>query len=322
LSNKEFTIREYKDSDLKGVLDLWEHHSGWGRPETEEYEGWMKTPFGDCIVLVAENKKDLIIGQLVLTPTELVIYGKNQNALKLSAPIIHGDYRRGTNMINMESLMIQIFLKAYQIMQKKNYTWWYSFPAAGWSKIMGSIHRFGLSPWKYNFYECFEIMDSNIKTSDFSLQILDEFSDEISIIWDQFKGLNKDRSFVTRDLEWLKYKWGGDLKVGIYDSTGKLDGYAVIKKQSGLILDFILLSSKEIPAVLTKLKQLFDNHLKTEGVSIPGLKIMKNFPLSEKLDKVMTQPVDFQFLFGLSALKDFEKLEKINFTDWYVFPND
>lgn len=321
MSNKEFTIREYKDTDLTGVLDLWECYSGWGRPETEEYERWMKTPFGDCIVLVAENKKDLIIGQLVLTPTELVIYGKNQNALKLSAPIIHEDYRY-SNILERESLMIQIFLKAYQIVQKKDFDWFYSFPAAGWSKIMGLTHRFGLGPWKINFYEGFEIIDNNIKSSDFSLQVLDEFPDEISIIWEQFKVQNKDKSFVTRDLEWLKYKWGDDLKVGIYDSTGKLDGYAVIKKQSGLILDFILLSSNEIPAVLTKLKQLFDNHLRTEDVSSPGLKFMKNSLFSEKLDGVVIQPVDFQFLFGLSALKDFEKLEKTNFTDWYVFPND
>ena len=322
MEQQKYKIREYKDSDLQGVLNLWEHHSGWGRPETEEYEGWMKTPFGDCIVLVAENKKDLIIGQLVLTPTELVIYGKNQNALKLSAPIIHGDYRRGTNMINKESLIIQIFLKAYQIAQKKNYTWWYSFPAAGWSKIMGLIHRFGLSPWKYSFYECFEIMDSNIKTSDFSLQILDEFSDEISIIWDQFKRLNKDRSFVTRDLEWLKYKWGDDLKIGIYNLSDALVGYAVIKQNTGLILDFVMLSSKDTPVVINELKQLFDTLMKSEGVSNPGLKFMQTDYLKRNLNGVNVKPVAFQFVFGLSALKNSDVLDAIDLNDWYVFPND
>ncbi len=59
MSQKEFTIREYKDSDLQGVLSLWEHHSGWGRPETKEYEKWMQTPYGDCVVLVAEHQKEV-----------------------------------------------------------------------------------------------------------------------------------------------------------------------------------------------------------------------------------------------------------------------
>lgn len=322
MGTKEFIIREYKDSDLKGVLDLWEHYSGWGRPAPEEYERWMKTPFGDCIVLVAKNNKDLIIGQLVLTPSKLVIYGKDQSALKLSAPIIHEDYRRGTNMINMESLMIQIFLKAYQIVQNKEYTWLYSFPAVGWSKIMGLTHHFGLTPWKYNFYECLEIIDSNIKTSAFSLQLLDEFPDEISFIWEQFKVQNKDKSFVTRDLKWLKYKWGGDLIVGIYNSVGKIRGYAVVKQKTGLILDFVLLDSQETPNVLTKLKQLFDNHLKTVDISNPGIKFMKTLLMSKMIGDIETKPVDFQFLFGFSALKDFSETEKINFDDWFVFPND
>lgn len=321
MNQQKFIIREYNKSDIQGVLDLWEYHSGWGRPNTEEYEKWMKTPFGECTVIVGEDQKESIICQLIFTPTELVINGKIQKALKASAPIIHGDYR-GISTKDPNSIIIQLIQKAYQIIQTKNYEWLYSFPALGMAKIFDLAHRIGLSPWKQNFYGCFEIIDSNEKISDFSVRILDKFPNEIKSIWKQFKELNKDKSFVTRNLEWLKYKWDDDIKVGIYDTKGKLDGYAVIKQESGLILDFVMISSKETSNILPQLKRLFDNHLKSTRISNPGLKFMKTSLLSEIFCDVRIQPVDFQFVFGLSALKDFKKLEKIDLNDWYVFPND
>ncbi len=321
MSLKEFTIREYKDSDLQGVLSLWEHHSGWGRPETKEYEKWMQTPYGDCVVLVAEHQKEQIIGQLILTPTELVIYGKNQRALKMSAPIIHGDFR-ATNVMNLESLMIQIYLKAYQIVQKKEYDWFYSFPAVGWSKIMGLTHHFGLSPWKTNFFDCYEIIGSKSINTEYKLQILNSLPIEIESIWNKFKEIYKNKAFVTRDLKWLNYKWADDLKIGIYNSAGKLDGYAIIKQNSGLVLDFIMLSSAGIPDVINNLKHLFDNQIKTAGISNPALKFMKTSILEKWLGDVIIRPIDFQFVFGLSALKNSDLLDNIKLNDWYVFPND
>ena len=317
----DYNIREYRDSDLIGVLALWEHHSGWGRPETKEYRKWIETPCGKYIVLVAEGEKEQIVGQLILTPTELFIYGKKQKGLKMSAPIIHSDFR-SSNVMNTESLMIQISLKAYQIAQKKNYEWFYNFPAAGWSKIMRLAYRFGFSPWKINFYECYEILDSNIIISDFNLQILDKFPDEIKIIWERFKERNNDKSFVTRDLKWLNYKWGDDFKVGIYNSKGKLDGYAVIKKQSGLILDFVVLDYNQIPGVLIKLKQLFDNHATTNDNSNSGLKFMMTPFFAEKIPGDFLKPVNYEFVFGLCPLNDFVSVEKLSLEDWYVFPND
>jgi len=321
LEQQKYKIREYKDSDLQGVLNLWEHHSGWGRPETEEYEKWMKTPFGKCEVIVAEDQKKQIIGQLVFTPTELVINENTQKALKISAPIIHEDFR-SSNVLNTNSLGIQIFLQSIPVMQSKNYDWLYVFPVIGWDKVMRMAHRIGSSPWKTTIYDCYEITETNSINTEYKLQILNSFPTEIKDIWKQFKESYKNKSFVTRDLKWLNYKWGDDLKIGIYNLSDALVGYAVIKQNTGLILDFVMLKSKDTPVVINELKRLFDTFMKSEGVSNPGLKFMQTDYLKRNLNGVNVKPVAFQFVFGLSALKNSDVLDAIDLNDWYVFPND
>jgi hypothetical protein len=321
LEHQEYTIREFKDSDLQGVLSLWEHHSGWGRPGEEEYEKWMKTPYGECSVIVAEDQKKQIIGQLVFTPTELVINENIQKALKISAPIIHEDFR-SSNFLDTNSLVIQLFLQSIPVLQTKNYDWIYAFPAIGWDKILRMAHRFGSSPWKTSIYDCFEITETNSINTEYKLQILDSLPTEIKGIWKHFKEGFKKKSFVTRDLKWLHYKWGDDLKIGIYNSAGTLVGYAVIKQNTGLILDFVMLNSKDIPVVINELKQLFDTLLKSKGVINPGLKFMQTDYFKKNLNGVKVKPVGFQFVFGLSALKNSDLLDPIDLNDWYVFPND
>lgn len=318
---QQYTIREYNDSDLQGVLNLWEHHSGWGRPREEEYEKWMKTPYGECSVIVAENQKKQIIGQLVFTPTELVIHENIQKALKISAPIIHEDFR-SSNFLDVNSLVIQLFLQSIPVIKTKNYDWIYAFPAIGWDKILRMAYRFGSSPWKTSIFNCYEITETNSINTEYKLEILDSLPAQIDGIWEQFKEDYKNMSFVTRDLKWLNYKWGDDLKIGIYNSNGELFGYAIIKQNTGLILDFVMLSSEAIPAVLNELKQLFDTFIKSKGVTNPGLKFMQTDYLKTQLNGVKIKSVGFQFVFGLSAIKNSDLLDPIDLTDWYVFPND
>lgn len=191
MEQQKYKIREYKDSDLQSVLNLWEHHSGWGRPREEEYVKWMKAPFGECAVIVAENQQKQIIGQLVFTPTELVINENIHKALKISAPIIHEDFR-SAKFMDTNSLVIQLFIQSIPVLQTKNYDWIYAFPAIGWDKILRMAHKFGSSPWKTSIYDCYEITETESINTEYKLHILESFPTEIKSIWKKFKESHKD----------------------------------------------------------------------------------------------------------------------------------
>lgn len=83
-----------------------------------------------------------------------------------------------------------------------------------------------------------------------------------------------------------------------------------------------MLNSKDSPIVINELNQLFEKLMTSEGVSNPGLKFMQTDYLKMNLNGVKVKPVEFRFVFGLSALKNSDLLDTINLKNWYVFPND
>src|SRR5438309_1754146 len=94
ITNK-LTYREYEEKDLEAVLELWEHYSGWGAITREQFERWhFKTPYGSCLIVVAVNQEGEIMGQIVFSPSVIVINGKEVKAYRGSAPILDTECRR------------------------------------------------------------------------------------------------------------------------------------------------------------------------------------------------------------------------------------
>jgi hypothetical protein len=316
-------IRKYTASDREHVLSLWEHHSGWGRPDEMEYEKWLSTPYGDCIVLVAENEENKqIIGQLFLTPAEIYVNGIKSKAIKLSAPIIHSDFR-SAGVLKGNSIMMQIFLDGYKMAQGWGYEWIYNFPAPGWVRIINSIHNFGLNRWKVQLYSCLEVAENDVHTGKYKLRILDHFPVSVQAVWENFRQDHRELSFITRDIRWLEYKWGEDLKLGIYNHSESLQGYAVIRPNSGLLLDFVLDDPDEIPGVFCLLKEFYGTFpTGVQNNTGQKFKFMLNSYFSACLKDLKTIPVDYNFVFGISSYTSSDAIEAIDFEKWYVFPND
>src|SRR5437764_9393728 len=87
--------RIYEDKDMEAVLNLWEHYSGWGAITTEQFEKWhFHTPYGSCLIIVALNEHEKIIGQLVFSPSIVTINGKEVKAYRGSAPILNPECRQ------------------------------------------------------------------------------------------------------------------------------------------------------------------------------------------------------------------------------------
>ena len=314
-------IREYIHSDLPEVLNLWENHSGWGRPDEEEFQRWIKTPFGACILIVAEKEDKEIVGQLFFTPTEIFMEGIAKNAVKVSSPIIHAHYR-ANHTLNANSLVVSLFSTGIQLMKERGYDWSYNFPAFGWVKILRSIHHIGLDIWDVEVIPCYEIVDDAVTNCNYYFLEMEKFPEDLQIFWDKFKMENKDLSFVTRDPLWLEYKWGAELKLGIYKNNIQ-EGYFVIKRDSGLILDYIINDFKDSANVFRELNRFYkERRVIYPNTQAEALKFMPNGLLKRYLNGLSIKPIDFNFVFGISSLKAERLGEKTESDKWYIFPND
>lgn len=322
MDRSQFNIREYQESDLEGILDLWENHSGWGRPGEEEFRKWMKTPYGNCYVIVVENTLRNIVGQMIYTPAEIYINGLKQKALKASAPIIHSNFRKG-NLFESDSLVIQMMKSSYEIVKQKGYHWLYSFPAYGWKRLIMNFHHFGLNHWKTELFPCLGIGEQEKSINTFRLESFDEFSNEIEEIWENLKINHGELSFLTRDNIWLKYKWNDCLKIGFYNNSDSLEGYAVIKQNSGLLEDLVLNDFRFIPDALVQLSHFYKDHSDTLNKNNQRVfKFMPNGMMREQIKDIKTYPVDFQFLFAISSFENYSGADSLDMDKWYVFPSE
>ncbi|MEB2778197.1 hypothetical protein SYJ56_23000 [Algoriphagus sp. D3-2-R+10] len=321
MNTEKFFFREYVDSDLKEVLDLWEYFSGWGRPEESEFKMWLPGPFGDAIIFLATDKSDKIVGQIFYTPTLMYLSSMEVKAVKISAPIIHEEYRSSV-YAESKSLVVELFLEGNKYIKEKGYNWLYTMPAYGWVKSLKSIHKVGLFPWKIQIFPCLQILEEDVEDTKYTLHELNGFTNEFNLIWEKFKLKNSNLSFINRSKEWLNYKWRNDLIVGIFDLEKKLTGYFVIKKNSGLILDFLMIEFIDVPLLFKKLKKF---HLLWIEKAIPiekqELKIISNDFLKPFLDQLKTQYVEYKFVFGISSTVSVAEVENLD-NEWFIFPND
>lgn len=322
MDNENISFREYVDSDLKKVLDLWEYFSDWGRPEEVEFNKWLVGPFGGVLIFLAVDNSDRIVGQIFFTPTIMYLSGREVSTVKISAPIIHQDYRAFI-LSNNKSLVINLFLEANRFIKEKGYDWVYSFPAYAWARFLQSIPRIGLNPWKIQIFPCLQILEEDVEDSKYKLHELNVVTIDSNLIWEEFRLNYSNLSYMNRSKEWLIYKWGNELLVGIYDFKKKLIGYFIIKKSSGLILDFLMMEFLDVPLLFKQLKK-FHLTWTTENLYFEKqeLKIMSNNFLEPFLDQLKTEKVSFQFVFGISSTVSAEEVEKLDNKEWFIFPND
>jgi hypothetical protein len=317
MNSEQLVYREYKDTDLKDILDLWEFHSDWGRPEEDEFRNWMKTPYGKSDIIVAEDKNQNIVSQMIFSPSSISFNGQNEPALKISAPIIHSEVRKGS-LLTKDHIVIQMVLFETAKAIRNNYLWFYNFPAHGWKKFLENLRNFGFDPWKVEEFDCYQITEVNTYNHAYKLKVLDKCSDDIQMVWDLFKRRNPSWHFIRKDLDYLNYNWGSMLHVGFYDTTDVLLGYAGIRLRDRLLLDFCMNKNHEFSVALAALssycQEQFHQHPALQFMATPILK-----SLTESLKKEI---VNFKFVFGLCSVSAIKNVDEIDLKNWYIFPND
>ena len=126
------TYRLYEESDMEAILWLWENHSGWGGLTQQQFKEWfVHTPYGNCLIVVAVDDRNEVKGQLILSPSRIIVEGKVVNTLRGAAPILDPSLRQST-LRSASHPAFALLKNACTIAAEKGYNFLYSFPAFGW----------------------------------------------------------------------------------------------------------------------------------------------------------------------------------------------
>ncbi len=155
MKTTELTSRLYEREDLPGVLHLWEE-SGWGGLTVEHFNKWFfDTPYGDCIIVIAADEKDEVIGQLSFTPTRLYVRGNEIKTLRIAASVIRKDFHfSGTDFQDFP--ISKMFRYGISIAVQRNFSLAYIFPAKGWLRAAEATSN-SHTCWETSTFDGFSI---------------------------------------------------------------------------------------------------------------------------------------------------------------------
>jgi hypothetical protein len=323
------SYRLYENKDIDQVLELWKKFSGWGAITEKQFEDWyLKTPYGNCIIIVAVNEENKIVGQEVFIPSVVYINGTYVKALKISAPILNDKYRE-LNIRSYDHPAFAMYRYGMQIAKERDYEIIYMFPAWGWTSVLKLLPKFGLPEIHIGLYDCFSISleDENTlkpKSNSLKTSIVDGFTNEYDDLWSEAILNFPINCAVVRDLHWIKWKLKNHL---VFESrhimSNKLQGFIAVNKNTGLIVDMLA-------ATFQSLKNMFNNlvwsihllnpeRLKVELSQINGM-LTPLFSLI--LQNTLSTKLNFTFAFGCYSLQNKTEQKSIHPENWYMMPND
>ena len=246
--------RPYEKNDVSQILALWKNSSDFGSLSQEIFETWfLKTPYEKAEIIVAEHEQNQLIGQMVFMPTRMVVNGQLVKAMRIAAPILNTNYRFSEASAHP---IFEMFLKGIEHARNNGFSLAYIFPARGWLRAIEMYSEFVIK-WQTATYNTFSVdikksADINtLENSDINLKIVERFTEEYDLLWKNVVSGLPIRCGIVRQKEWLTYRLSDHCIIEARHRTEhSLKGYFVIKKKSGLLVDMLAYSNKE-------LKQLF-----------------------------------------------------------------
>jgi hypothetical protein len=330
--NKEttstITYRIYQNSDLEGVLELWEKFSGWGAITEKQFNDWyIDAPYGSCIIILAKNENDEVVGQTILTRSIMHVCGQEVKALRVSAPILHASIQQ-TNIKKYDHPVFEMFRYGIGKALEEGYKIAYSFPSRGWTALFKLFPKFDLPEIQIAHYDCFGISLEDASTfieTNKSLTVTkctEGITKEYDDLWNNAVINFPISCGVVRNAAWLTWKLDRE---NIYEvrEGDKLKGYMAFKKNSTLIVDMLARTKEELEqvffAVVHSIHTLNPNRIPTARKKITGMYT----PLSQFiLSNIKFYKEDFKFAFGCYPLDSSFSNQLFNPNSWYMMPND
>lgn len=325
---QQLTYRLFTEADLPGIFSLWENYSGWGSITEQQFNDWyVNTPYGSCPVVIAENGSGELVGQLSFIPTPILIGGKEVKGLRLSAPILHKDFR----LHDLRSADHPAFLMikhGMDIARELGYSILYSLPAYGWFGLLKMLPRFGLPDIKTASYDCVSISLTDNKTfedympGDFDITVIDKFDNSFDELWKESSISFPINCGIVRNSRLLNWKVSNHLVFKIKKGES-LIGYAAYKKKDGLLVDIFARTPEALKDVLlSSVKTMHCSNEKKINTDFEEIKLMCNPQLAPIIKTIATTPVNFRFAFCCYPLTISANNKHLLPENWYVMPGD
>lgn len=327
MTTTEITYRLYREADTEGVLHLWAESSGWGGITREQFERWyLRTPYGECLIVVAVDEAEKVVGQLVFTPSLVLVDGRGRNAFRASAPILDKSLQNG-RITSANHPVVEMLKTGVALARQRGFHLLYVFPAMGWTAVLKLFPSFGLPHMQPTSFPCFEVSLKNPSTlksqGDLSVRKLEGgFAPEYDDLWAEAASALPVRCGVVRNTKWLAWKLGAHavFEVRTKDSND-LQGYVAVKRDSGLLVDMLAKNraalQKNLQAVVQALHQQNPEAISTPWTAIKGMYTPFLQSIFPALDTV-----NFNFAFGCCPLHHSVQPEQLNPDQWYMMPND
>lgn len=330
----DLCYRMAQESDLPGLLRLWEQ-AGWGTLSPQQWREWfVDGPQGPCLIAVAVDGQGEVAGQSVFAPSRVSVDGREVRALRFSAPILRQDLR-GESLRRGGHPVFGLYRTAAAAARERGFEIVYSLPERAWLPVFRLASRRGLAAFESTTFGCagLALEPPNLSASLAAARGVEarpvaRFGAEHEELWRSARETFPIGCGVVRDADWLTFRNSGRIALEVRDvgDGGGLIGYTATKRQTGLLADALARHPDRMPAVLAATALWLAERRGDTGVH--QLKAMRTPALEPALRELGFAPVDYRFAFTCDILGDLSGhgagggRERTAPARWYVMPGD
>ena len=326
-STEQITYRLYEERDKQAILQLWEEESGWGAITSAQFDSWyLNTPYGNCLIVVAENEEDTIVGQLIYAPSRMIMDGKEIKTVRGSSPILSSNFRQ-RNIRDYNHPAFAMMRAGLNFAHEAGYQYVYAFPAYGWLSLLRLFPRMLPNPSDTASFNCFAIaLDEPLQHSlinpKYKVVVAENFTTAYDELWDKAIVHMPVKFGIVRRSQWLQFTIGGHLVLETRSVTdSSLVGYMAINKQSGLVVDAFAKDTTDLEEIFQHSLYFLHSNDKT-GITLPFKKLKGMLTeITEPIVRKIGYETDpFRFAFGSYLLDTSLPFEKLAVSNWYMMP--
>lgn len=321
------TYRPFEERDKEGILRLWAEESGWGGLTVQQFNDWfIHTPYGKCIIIVAVDDENKIMGQIIYSPSRMLVDGVEIKTLRGSAPILDSLFRQ-SSLRSLDHPVFALIKTGFQIAREAGYQYVYSFPSYGWLGLLQLFPGFLPNPCETASYDCFALSLEEAPffmapEDDYKVNLAVGLTEEYDQLWREAAQQMPVACGIVRKAQWLNWAIGGHLKLEIRTSAeNKLVGYMAIKKETGLITDVLARNKRNLEIVFQCAVNALHRQ-NPENIPVPFTKLKGMLtPLTQSVVESMGYTNDnYRFAFGGYLLDASIPFDKIQASQWYMMP--
>lgn len=321
------TYRLYTEEDREAILQLWQDESGWGAITVSQFDSWfLNTPYGKCLIVVAVSENEKIVGQIIYSPSRMIVAGKEIKTLRGSAPILSSNFRQG-NIRSTDHPAFAMIRAGFQIAYEAGFQYVYTFPAFGWLALLRLFPTLLPNPSETVSFDCFAISLDTPQTfkwleNTYTVKVGESFTAEYDVLWNEAVLHMPVKCGIIRNAAWLNWSSGDHLKLELRTAhNNKLIGYMTVKKESGLITDVLATSIGDVERVfnyvVSALHYQNDKRIPVDFTQLKGMLTTLTTPVVENIGYTKD---NYRFAFGGYLLDTTIPFEKLQADQWYMTP--